>query len=41
MSVVDNIITDEPAKLRALIDDRAKRSDAELLLLALGRQLRG
>ncbi len=37
---VDNIITDEPATLRALVNERAKRSDAELLLLALGRQLR-
>ncbi|MGB5833381.1 MAG: glycerophosphodiester phosphodiesterase family protein [Thiohalocapsa sp.] len=37
---VDNIITDEPATLRALIDERAKLSDGELLLLSLGRQLR-
>ena len=37
---VDNIITDEPATLRALVNERATRSDAELLLLALGRQLR-
>lgn len=37
---VDNIITDEPAKLRTLIEERAKLSDAELLLLSLGRQLR-
>lgn len=37
---VDNIITDEPASARALVEERAKRSDAELLLLALSRQLR-
>lgn len=36
---VDNIITDEPAKLRALIGERAALSDAELLLLALNRRL--
>ena len=37
---VDNIITDEPTELRSLIIERAKLSDAELLLLSLGRQLR-
>ncbi|HBG94518.1 MAG TPA: hypothetical protein DDY14_04145 [Chromatiaceae bacterium] len=37
---VDNLITDEPAQLRAMITERAKLSDAELLLLSLGRALR-
>jgi glycerophosphoryl diester phosphodiesterase len=37
---VDNIITDEPSRLRTLIDERAGHSDAELLVLSLGRQLR-
>ena len=37
---VDNIITDEPTTLRALVNERATRSDAELPLLALGRELR-
>jgi glycerophosphoryl diester phosphodiesterase len=37
---VDNIITNRPAELRALIDARARLSDGELLLLALGRKLR-
>ncbi len=37
---VDNIITDHPDLLRGLMDERAELSDPELLLLALGRQLR-
>jgi membrane-anchored glycerophosphoryl diester phosphodiesterase (GDPDase) len=37
---VDNIITDYPARLRKLMDQRAELSDPELLLLALGRRLR-
>jgi glycerophosphoryl diester phosphodiesterase len=37
---VDVIITDRPAVLRKLIDERAALSDAQLLLLALGRRLR-
>ena len=37
---VDNIITDEPTTLGALVNERATRSDAELPLLALGRELR-
>ncbi|MHC4939668.1 MAG: glycerophosphodiester phosphodiesterase family protein [Planctomycetota bacterium] len=36
----DNIITDVPATLRAVIDARAEMSDVELLLLALGHRLR-
>ncbi|MHC4407663.1 MAG: glycerophosphodiester phosphodiesterase family protein [Planctomycetota bacterium] len=35
-----NIITDDPKLLRAVIEERASMSDAELLLLALGRKLR-
>ena len=35
-----NIITDVPALLREVIDERAEMNDAELLLLALGRRLR-
>ena len=37
---VDNIITDEPARLHKLLAERAKLSDTELLLLALSRQMR-
>lgn len=37
---IDNIITDEPELLRSLIDERAGRSDVELLLLALSTQLK-
>lgn len=37
---VDNVITDLPALLREVIEERAAMSDAELLLLALGRKLR-
>ncbi|MHA1114180.1 MAG: glycerophosphodiester phosphodiesterase family protein, partial [Alphaproteobacteria bacterium] len=35
---VDNVITDEPAVMRRLLDERAELSDAELILLALGRR---
>ena len=38
---VDNIITDKPALLRELLAERVEMSDAELLLLALWRRLRG
>jgi hypothetical protein len=38
MSLTD---TDQPARLRAMIEARARLSNAELLLLALGRGLRG
>jgi glycerophosphoryl diester phosphodiesterase len=37
---VDNITTNAPARLRALIDERAVLSDAEKLLLAFGTWLR-
>jgi glycerophosphoryl diester phosphodiesterase len=37
---VDNIITNRPAVLRAMIQERAELGDGELLLLALGRKLR-
>ncbi len=37
---VNNIITDEPALLRQVIDERSKLSDGELLLLALSARLR-
>jgi glycerophosphoryl diester phosphodiesterase len=37
---VNNIITDEPALLRRVIDERATLSDGELLLLALSARLR-
>jgi glycerophosphoryl diester phosphodiesterase len=37
---VNNIITDEPALLRRVIDERAELSDGELLLLALSAHLR-
>jgi glycerophosphoryl diester phosphodiesterase len=37
---VDAIITDRPRALRDIIDERDKLSDPQLLLLALGRQLR-
>jgi glycerophosphoryl diester phosphodiesterase len=37
---VDNIITNRPAALRALIDARAELSERQLLLLALARKLR-
>ena len=37
---VDNIITNRPAELRAIIEARAKLSDGELLLLAMGRRMR-
>jgi glycerophosphoryl diester phosphodiesterase len=37
---VDNIITDEPARLRTLLQERAQLSDTELLLLALSRPLK-
>ncbi len=37
---VDNIITNRPGALRAIIDARAGLADGELLLLALGRKLR-
>jgi glycerophosphoryl diester phosphodiesterase len=37
---VDAIITDRPAELRALMNERAELSDPQLLLLALARQLR-
>jgi glycerophosphoryl diester phosphodiesterase len=37
---VDNVITDFPALLREVIEERAAMSDTELLLLALGRKLR-
>ena len=37
---VSNIITDEPALLRRVIDARADLSDGELLLLALSARLR-
>ena len=37
---VDNIITDRPEVLRALLDERAALSDVERLLLAIGRRLR-
>jgi len=37
---VDNIITDEPARLRTLLEERAELSDTELLLLALSRPLK-
>ena len=36
---VDNIITDEPALLRALIEERKALSDGEILLLALSSRL--
>ena len=38
---VDNIITNRPAVLRDMINARAELSDGELLLLALGRKLKG
>lgn len=37
---VNNIITDEPALLRRVIEERAAYSDGELLLLALSARLR-
>ena len=37
---VDNIITDQPGRLHALLQERAPLSDGDLLLLALGRQMR-
>ncbi len=37
---VDNITTNDPARLRAVIDERAALSDAEKLLLAFGNWLR-
>jgi glycerophosphoryl diester phosphodiesterase len=37
---VDNITTNDPAGLRAVIDERAALSDAEKLLLAFGNWLR-
>jgi glycerophosphoryl diester phosphodiesterase len=37
---VDTIITDEPARLRRLLDTRARLSDTELLLLALSRRMK-
>lgn len=37
---VNNIITDEPALLRRVIEERAALSDGELLLLALSARLR-
>jgi glycerophosphoryl diester phosphodiesterase len=37
---VANIITDRPALLREVINERADLSDAELLLLALSARLR-
>jgi len=37
---VDNVVTDEPALMRRLLDERAELSDAELILLALGRRIR-
>lgn len=36
----NNLITDLPALLREVIDERAAMSNAELMLLALGRRLR-
>jgi glycerophosphoryl diester phosphodiesterase len=38
---VSNIITDRPAMLRELLDERSDHSDGELLLLALAGRLRG
>ena len=40
IKVEDNIITDVPALLREVTDERAKMSDTELLLIGLGRRLR-
>ena len=37
---VDNIITDDPVRLRTLLAERAALSEGELLLLSLSRQLR-
>ena len=37
---VDNIITDKPAQLKEIIDERQKLSNIEILLLALSRRVR-
>jgi hypothetical protein len=38
---VSNIITDRPALLREVLEERSGHSDGELLLLALAGRLRG
>ncbi|MGI9371083.1 MAG: glycerophosphodiester phosphodiesterase family protein [Hyphomicrobiales bacterium] len=37
---VDNIITDHPKQLKTILDERAKLSNLEILLLALSRKVR-